>query len=118
MPYALWIVRGFFYVPQSYEIKIKGYETSGAYGLSSLSEKSVSPFADFITKATLPPQLFKDPECRSGRGFWTHDLPHSTPMLNQLSEPVGGLSSSQDNICFFLSCNRISQLRSLSVGLN
>ena len=23
-------------------------------------------------------------------GFWTHDLPHGSPMLNQLSQPVGG----------------------------
>ena len=34
----------------------------GAYGLSSLSEKT-------ITKAALSPQLFKDPECWSGRGL-------------------------------------------------
>ena len=23
-------------------------------------------------------------------GVWTHDLPHGSPMLNQLSQPVGG----------------------------
>ena len=42
----------------------------GAYGLSSLSEKTrKSPFADVITKAALSPQLFKDPEFWSGRGL-------------------------------------------------
>ena len=24
-------------------------------------------------------------------GVWTHDLPHSSPVLYQLSQPVGGL---------------------------
>ena len=36
------------------------------------------------TKAALSPQLFKDPECWSGRSR-THDLPHGSPVLNQLS---------------------------------
>ena len=37
----------------------------GAYGLSSLSEKTreSNHFADVITKAALSPHLFKDPEC-------------------------------------------------------
>ena len=30
---------------------------------------SVYPFAGVITKAACSPQLFKDPECWSGRGF-------------------------------------------------
>ena len=40
--------------------------------------------SDVITKAALFPQLFKDPECWSGRSR-THDLPHGIPLLNQLS---------------------------------
>ena len=35
-------------------------------------------------RAALSPQLFKDPECWSGRS-WTHDLPRDSPVLNQLS---------------------------------
>ena len=42
------------------------------------------PFADVITKAALSPQLYKDPECWSGRSR-THDLPRDSPVLNQLS---------------------------------
>ena len=44
-------------------------------------------FADVITKAALSPQLFKDPECWSGRSR-THDLPHDSPMLTQPTEPL------------------------------
>ena len=44
----------------------------------------VLPFVDVMTKAALSPQLFKDPECWSGRSQ-THDLPHGSPVLNQLS---------------------------------
>ena len=36
-------------------------------------------------KAILSPQLFKDPECWSGRSR-THDLPHGILVLNQLSQ--------------------------------
>ena len=43
----------------------------------------VLPFADIITKAALSPQLFKDPECWSGRSR-IHDLPHNSPVLNKL----------------------------------
>ena len=39
-----------------------------------------------MTKASLSPQLFKDLECWSG-----HDLPHGSPALYQLSQPVGGI---------------------------
>ena len=44
----------------------------GAYGLSSLCEKTRKSNRlqiDVITKAALSPQLFKDPVCRSGRGL-------------------------------------------------
>ena len=40
--------------------------------------------ADVVTKAALSAQLFKDPECWSGRSG-THDLPRDSPVLNQLS---------------------------------
>ena len=55
----------------------------------------VLPFADVISKAALSPQLFKDPECWSGRSR-THGLPHGSPVLNQLShrEPLMGDSTS------------------------
>ena len=41
----------------------------GAYGLSSLSEKTrkSNRLQNVFTKAALSPQLFKDPECWSGR---------------------------------------------------
>ena len=39
---------------------------------------------DVTTKAALSPQLLKDPECWSGRSR-THDLPHGSPVLNQMS---------------------------------
>ena len=32
-------------------------------------DQEVYPFADVITKAAISPQLFKDPECWSGRGL-------------------------------------------------
>ena len=44
----------------------------GAYGLSSLCEKTRKSNRlqiDVITKAALSPQLFKDPVCWSGRGL-------------------------------------------------
>ena len=41
----------------------------GIYGFSFLSEKTRKSFADVITKAALSSQLFKDPECWSGRGL-------------------------------------------------
>ena len=44
----------------------------------------IRPFADVITKGALSHQLFKDPECWSGRSR-THDLPHASPVLIQLS---------------------------------
>ena len=60
------------------------------YGESSLSEKTkVSPFADVITKATLFPQLFKDPECWSGRGFESATS-RTVARDAQSTEPVGG----------------------------
>ena len=43
----------------------------GAYGLSSLSEKTIESnhsVADVITKAALSTRLFKEPECWSGQG--------------------------------------------------
>ena len=41
-------------------------------------------FAGVIIKASLPPQLFLDSECWSGRSR-THNLPHGSLVLNQLS---------------------------------
>ena len=63
----------FFNVPQRV-ITNRGCETRR---LESLT------IADVITKAALSPQLFKDPECPAG--VWTHDLPHGSPVLYQLS---------------------------------
>ena len=57
MPYSLRQVCGFFYVPQDYK---------------------------HWSNAALSPQLFKDPECWSGRS-WTHDLSRDSPVLNRLS---------------------------------
>ena len=44
----------------------------------------VQPFVNVITKVALSPQIFKDPDCWSGRNR-THDLSHGSPVLNQLS---------------------------------
>ena len=45
---------------------------------------------DEITKAALSPQLFKRPLVNNGPvRIWTHDLPRTSPMLNQLSQSVG-----------------------------
>ena len=46
--------------------------------------ESLTIIKDVIIKEALSPQLFKDPECWSGRSR-THDLPHGSPVLNQLS---------------------------------
>ena len=70
VPYSLRRVCGFFNVPQIYYM-CKGL-WDGAYGLSSLSEKTrKSNRLQMLlqTKAALSPQLFKDPECWSGRGL-------------------------------------------------
>lgn len=87
MPYALWIVRGFCYVPQSYEIKIKGYETSGAYGLSSLSEKTIE--SNLQLQMLLRRQRFllgylKNLNVGPAR-VRTHNHPHRDATPNQLS---------------------------------
>ena len=41
----------------------------------------VKPFADVIRKAALSPQLFKDPECWSGRGLNPRPLTQQTGAL-------------------------------------
>ena len=53
----------------SYKNKSLKVLWDGIYGFSSLSEKTRKSFADVITKAALSSQLFKDPECWSGRGL-------------------------------------------------
>jgi len=66
IPYYLRTVCGFFNVPQnSY---MQGL-WNRAYGFIVLIREDwkVQPFADVFTKAALSPQLFKDPECWSGR---------------------------------------------------
>ena len=57
MAYSLQIVRGFFYVPES-TLKgcIEAFYCRYPRKLESLAN------CDVITKATLSPQLFKDPE--------------------------------------------------------
>ena len=47
------------------------------------------PFKDVITKAVLSPQLFKDHECWSVRSQ-TPELPHGSPVFNQLSDLING----------------------------
>ena len=64
VPYSLWRVCGFFNVPQIYYM-CKGL-WDGAYGLSSLSEKTrKSNRLQMLLQTALSPQLFKDPE------FWS-----------------------------------------------
>ena len=55
-------VCGFFNVPQIFYYMCKGL-WDGAYGLSSLSEKTRKSNRLFL------PSYFKDPECWSGRGL-------------------------------------------------
>ena len=64
---ALRTVRWFFNVLQNlYEQQL----WDRAYGLSSLSKRTrKSKFADVVTKVALSTQLFKNPECWSGRGL-------------------------------------------------
>ena len=69
VPYSLRIVCGFFNVPKIYYM-CKGL-WDGAYGLSSLAEKTrkSNRLQMLLQRQHFPPQLFKDPECWSGRGL-------------------------------------------------
>ena len=58
---------GFFYVPQEPD-KWKCCETGPKVFRTYPRSLERIPFADVITKAVLSSQLFKDPECWSGRG--------------------------------------------------
>ena len=63
----------------------------GAYGLSSFSEKTRK---SNHLQISLQRQHFLLSYLKTlsvgPAGIWTHDLPHGSPMLNQLSQPVGG----------------------------
>ena len=60
----------------------------GTYGLSSLSEKS-NHLQMSLQRQHLLLSYLKTLSVGLA-GVWTHDLPHGSPMLNQLSQPVGG----------------------------
>ena len=62
----------------------------GAYGLSSLSEKTIESnhsVADVITKAALSTRLFREPECWSGQG--SNPQPPATWCDTQPTELTG-----------------------------
>ena len=59
---------GFFYVPQEPD-KCECCETGPTGFPPYPGLESLTSFAGVITKAALSPQLFKDPECLSGRGL-------------------------------------------------
>ena len=64
VPYSLWRVCGFFNIPKIYYM-CRGL-WDGAYGLSSLSEKTrKSNRLQMLLQTALSPQLFKDP------AFWS-----------------------------------------------
>ena len=64
----------------------------GTSGLSSLSEKTRK---SNHLQMSLQRQHFLLSYLKTlsvgPAGVWTHDLPHGSPMLNQLSQPVGQL---------------------------
>ena len=59
---------GFFYVPQE-QISESAVRRDLRCFVLIREDYKVKPFADVITKAALSSQLFKDPECWSGRGL-------------------------------------------------
>ena len=70
MPYSLRRVCGFFNFPQIFFITCaRACETGLRFIVLIREDQKVKPFADVITKAALSTQLFKDPECWSGRGL-------------------------------------------------
>ena len=59
----------------------------GTYGLSSLSEKTrKSNHLQILQRQHFLLSYLKTLSVGPA-GVWTHDLPHSSPMLNQLSQP-------------------------------
>ena len=65
-PYTFLIVRRFFYVPQKLSTFNELWDgTSSLASLSQMTRKMK------CTRAALSPQLFKDPECWSGRSLTT-----------------------------------------------
>ena len=79
MPYSLRLVCGFFNVPQGYETEPTVYRPFPRR-LESLANLQRQHFLlSYLKTLSVGPT-----------GVWTRDLPHGSPMLNQLSEPVGG----------------------------
>ena len=66
----------------------------GTYGLSSLSEKTRKSNR---LQMSLQRQHFLLSYLKTlsvgPAGVRTHDLPHGSPVLNQLSQPVGGIKT-------------------------
>ena len=67
-PYSFRIVRGFFYVPQNYQHSRNCETGPPTYRTYPRRLESLTIWR-YITKAALSPQLFKDPECWSGRNL-------------------------------------------------
>ena len=71
----------------------------GTYGLSSLSEKTRKSNR---LQMSLQRQHFLLSYLKTlsvgPAGVRTHDLPHGSPVLNQLSQPVGGDSRSKQTV--------------------
>ena len=70
VPCSLRRVCGFFNVPQIFLSHVQGLVRRGPRFIVLIREdQKVKPLADVFTKAALSLQLFKDPECWSGRGL-------------------------------------------------
>ena len=67
-PYSFRIVRGFFYVPQNYQHSRNCETGPPTYRPYPRRLESLT-ICRYITKAAVSPQLFKDPECWSGRNL-------------------------------------------------
>ena len=76
----------------------------GTSGLSSLSEKTRKSNHGQMQRKQWHLGYLKTPSVGPA-GAWTHDLPHGSPALYQLSQPVGGRSPS---LALFDLCDRIS----------
>ena len=95
VPYSLRTVCGFFNVPQN--LYMQGL-WDGAYGLSSLSEKTrkSNRLQMSLQRQHFLLSYFKTLSVGPA-GTWTSGLPHGRPALIQLSQPSGGwLASLKD----------------------
>ena len=91
----------------------------GAYGLSFLSKRTREIICHY--KGTYFSSVILNPECWSGGDFRTYDLPHSSPMLNHLSQRVGGQRLLRDLLglyYFYQNHSKESQVSNKRINLD